>query len=136
MDDAGRLGGDERGVVDGGEEEGLHDLRLDDGGAHPQHRLVGEDHGALGHGPDVAGEAEVAEEGGEVRRHRVAERGHRGEEGNLLVGEAQTLQVAEGALQAHRHQVAPPVREARTNISQVAIPPVMPRWKYPAAMVS
>jgi hypothetical protein len=45
--------------VDVVEGEGLDELGLDQRRDHLQHRLAGEDHGALGHGVDFPGEAQV-----------------------------------------------------------------------------
>ncbi len=58
-DDPVGLGGDEGLVVQGQQDIGLHKLGLDGGGADGEDGLPGEDGGALGHGPDVAGEAEA-----------------------------------------------------------------------------
>ena len=110
--DARGLGGDERRVVQRREEEGLHNLRLDDGRADAHHGLVREDGRALRHGPDVAGEAQGPEVIGERGGHRVGERGDGAEVGDLRVGEAEILEVAEQPPEAHGDQVAPPVREA------------------------
>ena len=55
--DAVRLGGNQTLMIDGQQEIGLQQLRLNRGGTHGHQRLLGEDRGALGHGPDVAGEA-------------------------------------------------------------------------------
>ena len=57
-DDAVGLGGDEGLVVEGQQDVGLDKLGLNGGGADGEDGLPGEDGGALGHGPDVAGEAE------------------------------------------------------------------------------
>ena len=62
-DDAVGLGGDEALVVDGQQQIGLQQLGLDGGGPHGEDGLVGEDGGALRHGEDVAGEAEVGQIG-------------------------------------------------------------------------
>ena len=57
--DAVGLGGDEGLVVQGQQDVGFHKLGLDGGGPDGEDGLPGEDGGALGHGPDVAGKAEV-----------------------------------------------------------------------------
>src|SRR5207249_8481750 len=58
LDHASRLGGDERLMVDGGEEERLDELPLDDRRAHLHQGLTGEDDGAFGYRVHVAAEAE------------------------------------------------------------------------------
>ena len=60
-DDAVGLGGDEALVVEAQQHKGLNKLGLDGGGPNSEDGLAGEDGGALGHSPDVAGKAEGAQ---------------------------------------------------------------------------
>ena len=59
--DARGLAGDHRLVAQRREQIGLHDLRFDDRRGDAHQRLAGKHQRAFGHGPNVAGEAEVRE---------------------------------------------------------------------------
>src|SRR5262245_45174637 len=47
--------------VDSREQEGLENLRFDDGSGYAQQRLHGEDHGSFRNCPDISSESEVSE---------------------------------------------------------------------------
>ncbi len=83
--------------VDGVEQERLHNLGFDAGRGHPQHRLVGEEDRALGHGPNRAVEAEIAQVGQEI----LAENVPTAQVVNGVIGEAHVEQVVNDLLQAH-----------------------------------
>ena len=72
--DARRLGGDQGLEVDQVEQRRLQELSLEERAADPQQRLVREHHRALGHGVDVAREAQRREVVEERRRRRAARR--------------------------------------------------------------
>ena len=58
-DNAVGFGGDEALVVQAEQDEGLDKLGLNGGGPDGENGFVGENGSALGHGPDIAGEAEI-----------------------------------------------------------------------------
>jgi hypothetical protein len=70
---------------------GLDELCLDDGRRDLQQGLVGKDRGALGDGPDLAGEANAAQE----LEERRLEPFEGGEVGDGLIGELEAFQEAE-----------------------------------------
>ena len=82
-------------MVDAQQQVGLNELGLDGRGADGDQRLLGEDHGALGHGPDIAGELEIAQVFQEILGEEVAA----SEVGDVLLGEVQLLDVADDLLQ-------------------------------------
>ncbi len=89
-----RLRGDgclERDLV---EREGLHQLGLGDGCGDLQQRLVGQDHPPLRNGIDVAGEPKGAEP-----VHGLGGKPGVGHPGEVLVGEAERLEVVEAVLE-------------------------------------
>ena len=61
--------------VDHVEQRGLQQLALEEGTGDPEHRLVREDHGALGHRIDVEAEIQFTEMGEKLPRRRAL--GHR-----------------------------------------------------------
>ena len=89
------LGGDERLVVDEGEDRRLDQLRLHDRRAHAHERLVREHDRALAHGVDLAGEAQLAKIGEE----RLVEQAERAQIGQILLGKVQAVDVVDHALQ-------------------------------------
>jgi hypothetical protein len=103
QDHARRLRGDGRLEVQQVDQPGLDELRLGQRRAHPQDRLVGEEDRSLGHGIDVAGEAEASQ----IDQHVLTEAPALGQPIQLGLGEAGSLQEPEGLLQSGRHQKAP-----------------------------
>jgi hypothetical protein len=86
LDDARRLGRDQRLKADGREQVCFGDLRFHQGRANSQERLVGEDGRAFRHGEEIAGEAEPAQSVEEFGG-RAPELGEAAEIVDLLVGE-------------------------------------------------
>src|SRR5699024_9740213 len=94
-DDAVGLGGDEGLVVQGEQQEGLDKLGLDGRGSYGEDGLPREDGGALRHGPDVSGEAEVPQ----VVQKLLAEAALAPQEFDVLLGEAEILDIVDDLLQ-------------------------------------
>ena len=115
-DDAVGLGGDQTLVVQGEEKEGLDKLSLDGGGTDGEDGLVGEDRGALGDGPDVAGELELPEEGQKL----LAEAALGAQIGHILLVKAQLLDVLHHLGQTGRDGKAPLVRDGAVEHVKVA----------------
>jgi len=104
FNDACRLRGDECLVVDHAEQEGLDDLRLDQGGFDPQERLPGEDRRPLRHGHQRAAEAELGQVFEELVRYAREDR-EAAQVVDLGAGEGEFLQVGDGLLQPGTDQV-------------------------------
>ena len=117
-DDPVGLGGDEGLVVQGEEQEGLHKLGLDGGGPDGEQGLAGEDRGALGHRPDVPGEAEGAQEVQEL----LAEAALAPEIDQVLLVKAQLLDVLHHLGQAGGDGEAPLVGDRAVEHIEVADP--------------
>ena len=97
-DNAVGLGGDQALVVDAQQQVGLNELGLDGGSADSDQGLLGKDHGALGHGPDIAGELEILQ----ILQEGLGEEVPRPQVGDVLFGEVQLLDVADDLLQTGR----------------------------------
>ena len=89
-------------------DEGLGELRLRDRRGDLQNWLVLEDGRALGHGIDVAGEAEALQPAQEA----LGEPAERGKVVQALAGEAQALEVAEHVVEAAGEKVVAPLGQA------------------------
>jgi len=94
-DDAVGLGSDEALVVDAQQQVGFDELGLDGGSPDGDQRLLGEDHGALGHGPDIAGELEVLQ----ILQKLLGEEIPVTQIGDIRLREMQLLDVADDLLQ-------------------------------------
>ena len=105
-DDAARLRCDERLVVHREQEIRLHELRLDRGGAHRNERLAREHRRAFRHGPDVAGEPEIAE----ILQKLLAENAPRAEIVDVLIGEVEIGDIFHDLLQPRGNGEAAAVR--------------------------
>jgi hypothetical protein len=106
--DARGLGGDERGKAGVHQERRLDQLRLQQGAAHAQQRLVGKDDLALGHRVDVQRQphrAERVEEGAREEGAAVVA-AQRLEVCEVVGLEAQRLEIRQRRLQPARHGVA------------------------------
>ena len=77
--------------------------------------LPGEDGGALRHGPDVAGEAEVFQ----IVQKCLAEQLPAAQIGNVLVGEVQVLDVVDDLLETGGDGIAAVVRHAAEELIKV-----------------
>ena len=99
------FGGYQRLVVDGQQHHRLHQLRLNDRAADGNNRLVGEDRGALLHRPDVALEVEVCK----VIQKLLVKNLLGTKVCDVLLGEAQVLQIVHQLLQACKDGKAAPV---------------------------
>ena len=88
-----RLGRDQRLEVDEIEESRLDELGLHQGAAHAHERLVGEDHRALGHGVDVAGQSDPGElaEKGRLEERLAVVAGECREVGEVVLAETVAL---------------------------------------------
>jgi hypothetical protein len=102
------FGGKDRLQVHLVHEESLGELGLRDRRADLEDRLVLEHRRALGHGIDVAGEAEALQPAQEA----LAERAERGEVVEVRAGEAQALEVAEHVVEAAGEEVVAPLGQA------------------------
>ena len=109
------LGGDQGLVVQGQQDEGLYKLGLDRRGPHGHNRLVGEDRGALGDRPDVAGEFKVLQKG----QKRLAEAPLGAQIGHVLLVEAQLLDVLHHLGQAGGDGKAPLVGDGAVEHVEV-----------------
>ena len=107
-DDAGGLGGENRLQVHLVHDESLGELCLRDRRSDLQNRLVLEHWRALGHGVDVAGEAEFLQPSQEA----LGEAAERSEIIQALAGEAQALEVAEHVVEAAGEKVVAPLGQA------------------------
>ncbi len=83
------LGGDHGLEADGVDDERLHQLGLDDGGAHLQDGFINEKNAAFGEGLHLAGEAQTAQEVQKARREKPGG----GEISQIIVSESQGFQV-------------------------------------------
>ncbi len=83
-------------MVDAQKQIGLHELGLDGRGPDGDDGLLGEDRGALGDGPDVAGKAEISE----VGKKFLAEHLPAPEIGDVLLGKVQILNVVHDLFQS------------------------------------
>ena len=81
------LGGENGLQLDLIEHQRLDPLRLDDGRAHFEERFVGKDRRALGHGPDAAGKAQIAQH----RQKTGIEPAGLFKEGDVVLAETQLL---------------------------------------------
>ena len=99
-DDARGLRGDQRLQVDDVQQAALGELRLRQGRGHAKDRFVGEEHGALGHRVDVAGEAELAQ----ARQQFVGEAPLARQPVDFAVGERERLEEVERLLESGRDQ--------------------------------
>ena len=115
-DDAVGLGGDEGLVVQGEQQEGLDKLGLDGRGSYGEDGLPREDGGALRHGPDVAGEAEVPQ----VVQKLLAEAALAPQEFDVLLGEAEILDIVDDLLQPRGDGEAAPVGHAAEEHVEIA----------------
>lgn len=104
--DARRLGGDERLVVDDVEHRRLDELGLEDRGLDAQQGFVGEDHRALGHGVDLAREAEVLQ----VVEELLVKQVQRAQIGDVLRVKVQVFDVVDHLLRAPRRRQRPHFR--------------------------
>ncbi len=100
-----RLGGDQRLEVDQVEQGRLQELGDEQGAAHPHQRLLAEDHRPLGHGVEVAAEAQGAEV---IQEPRLEERPavvalDPRQIVEVLVLEPQALHVFDGGLEPAGH---------------------------------
>ena len=114
-------------MVQGQQDKGLHKLGLDGRGADRQNGLAGEDRGALGHGPDVAGKLKVQQ----ILQKLLAEAALAAEIFHVLLVKGQVLDIlhhlgqARGdgktALVGHRAvehvEIADPVLQSRLKIA-------------------
>ena len=82
-------------MVDAQQQIGLNELGFDGRGPDGDQRLLGEDHGALGHGPDVAGELEILQIFQEFLGKEVATP----QVGDVLLVEVELLDVADDLLE-------------------------------------
>ena len=101
----------------------LHELRLDRGGAHRDERLAREHRRTLRHGPDVAGEPEIAE----VLQKFLAEDIPRAEILDILVGEVEIGDVFHDLLQPRGNGKAAAVRhlpEEKVEVGNAVFVPV------------
>ncbi len=96
--------------------EGLDELGLNGGGADGEDGLPGEDGSALRHRPDVAGEAE----GAQIVQKVLAEAALGPQVGDVLLGEAQVLDIVDDLLQTGRNGKAAPVGHIAEEDIEVA----------------
>ena len=101
LDRPGGLGGDHGLEADGVDDERLHQLGLDDGGAHFQDGLICEKDAAFGEGLDLAGEAQTLQE---VQKAPRKEAGG-GEISQVIVSETQGFQILQDLGQPRGHKV-------------------------------
>ena len=111
LDAAGRLGGQQRLVLDLVDDDGLRQLGRDDWPAHLQHRFVGEEETALWHGSHAAGETEIPQVFEEIIRENagVAQVVHT----RRIKG--QRREAIQRVVNAGRHQVTP-IRRVLANV--------------------
>ena len=106
--DSGRFRGHQGLKVDHVEQRSLQQLTLQERAGYPEHRLVRKDHGALGHGVDVESEVQFAE----MREETLVEEclpviaGEGGEEGEVVVFEAQVAEEVQHVGEACRHRIS------------------------------
>ena len=86
-------------MVDGQQGERLNELGLDGGSPHGHHRLPGEDGRALGDGPDIAGEAEVAQ----IVQKRLGEKPLAPQVLDVLLVEVQVFNIVDQLVQPRAH---------------------------------
>ena len=94
------LRGDDGFEVQQRDEPGLDQLRLRQRCADPQDRLLGKEHGALGHRVDVPGEAQLRQ----VLENAVVETRALPQPIEFVAGEMQVFQEFERLLESRRHQ--------------------------------
>ena len=92
-------------MVQSEEDEGLHKLGLNGGGPDGEDGLARKDGGALGHGPDVAGEAKAAE----IVQEGFAEAFLSAEVFQILFVKAEVLDIVDDLLQPGCDGKAAPV---------------------------
>ncbi len=107
LDAARRLRADERREVQAVQHRGLDQLRLEDGSADLEQRLVGEEDGAFGEAADVPTETK----GRERLEEFGSEASRRGEEGECRSVESEVLERLEEPCDPGSEQVAPAGRE-------------------------
>ena len=105
--DAVGFGGDQRLEVDREEHHRLHQLGLDDRAFDDDDRFVGEDRGAFLHRPDVAGKFEIPQ----VVKECLAEDLFAPEEGDVLLGKVEVLEVPHQLFQAGADREAGLIRD-------------------------
>ena len=115
-DDAVGLGGDEGLVVYREQQEGLDKLGLDGGRPDGEEGLPGEDGGALGHRPDVAGEPEVLQ----ILQKALAEAALAPQIGDVLLVEAEPLHIVDDLLQTGGDGEAAAVRHVAEKDVEIA----------------
>ena len=103
-------------MVQSEEDKGFDKLGLDGGGPDGEDGLVGEDRGALGDGPDVAGELEVLQKGQKL----LAEAALGAQVVDVLLVKAQLLDVLHHLGQARCNGKAPLVRDGAVEHVEVA----------------
>ena len=106
--DAAGLGGDQRLMVDGEQDHGFHELRLNHGTGHGDKGFAGENRRTLRHGPYIAREFKFAQ---------VIEKGFReaaaaAQVGDILLGEMQVFEIVDQLFHARHDGVAAAVRHA------------------------
>ena len=106
--DAVRLGGDQRLVVDGQQNHGLNELRLNHRACNGDERLAREYRRALGDSPDIAFELEVAQ----IVEKRLGEAFAAAEVCDVLLGEAEIFEVGDQLLDTGHDGIAAAVRNA------------------------
>ena len=115
-DDAVGLGSDEALVVQAQQHEGLDELGLDGRGPHGEDGLPREDGGALRHGPDVAGETELAQ----IVQEGLGKAALGAEVGDVLLVKAQLLDILDDLGQPRRYSKASLVRDRAEEHVKVA----------------
>ena len=102
-----RLGGDQRLEMQNVDQARLHQLRLRQRRGHAQDRLVGEEHRALRHGVDVAGEAKPRE----LVEQALPKRPVRASQSMSSAEKRRLFEKVERLLEPGRHQEAAPRRQ-------------------------